>query len=306
MIKFTDSAENALNEAIEFAMKLGHNYIGSEHILYGICKVEQSVASKLLTEKGANCEQIEQIIISAYGSGEKTELSQDDLTPRSKQIIAVAQSLAVRLKQEYIGTEHILLGILNESDCVAVKVLSNMGISPRELARNLSDFFNNNDGKNDIEQGNNQTSQNSSASLKDCPTLNKYSRCLTDMAREGKIDPIIGRDKEMQRVIQILSRRTKNNPCLIGEPGVGKTAAVEGLAQRIVDAKVSETLIGKEIVTLDVANMLAGAKYRGEFEERFKKVMEEVENNGNIILFIDEIHTLIGAGAAVSGTVFSA
>ncbi len=307
MKKFTKSAENALNNAIDFAMEMGHGYVGSEHILYGISYEEESVASKLLIQKGIGCEEIKKIITDAYGSNAPTELSESDLTPRSKKIISLAQAFATRLGSELVGTEHLLLGILSESDCVGTKIISALGVSVNSLGAKLTAVLKNggDDAYGDDDETADelyQSAQNPKAkvsgALKECPTLAKYGRCLTDLAREGKLDPIIGRDTEMQRVIQILSRRTKNNPCLIGEPGVGKTAAVEGLAQKIVEGRVSETLIDKEIVTLDIANMLAGAKYRGEFEERLKKVMEEVEKSGNVILFIDEIHTLIGAGAA--------
>ena len=308
MMKFTENAENALGSAIEFAMELGHGYVGSEHILYGIASEEESVSSRLLAQNGIGCEEIKKVVLDAYGKNAPTKLSESDLTPRSKKIISLAEVFAKRLGYELIGTEHLLLALLSESDCVGAKIISALGVSVLSVGTKLASVLKHgeetmdaDDADEDSEelyQSAKKPKEKASASLKDCPTLAKYGRCLTDMARQGKLDPIIGRDTEMQRVIQILSRRTKNNPCLIGEPGVGKTAAVEGLAQKIVEGRVSETLINKEIVTLDIANMLAGAKYRGEFEERLKKVMEEVEKSGNVILFIDEIHTLIGAGAA--------
>ncbi len=305
-MKYTESAENALNAALEFAMEMGHGYVGSEHILYGIASEKESVGAKLLFQKGIGCEEIEKVVADAYGKGAPTKLSENDFTPRSKKIISVAEILASRLSSENIGTEHLLLSILSEADCVGAKIISALGVSPISLGNKLAAIMKNGgeaddedeDSVNEIYQSAKKSGAKSTGALSDCPTLAKYARCLTDMARENKLDPIIGRDTEMQRVIQILSRRTKNNPCLIGEPGVGKTAAVEGLAQKIVEGRVSETLIDKEIVTLDIANMLAGAKYRGEFEERLKKVMDEVEKSGKVILFIDEIHTLIGAGAA--------
>ncbi len=304
-MKFTESAQRALNTAIEFAGEMGHGYVGSEHILYGIASEADSACAKLLSQKGIGCEEIQKVIADAYGKGAATSLSEDDFTPRSKKIISVSEIFASKLSSELVGTEHLLLSILNESDCVGAKIISALGVSLSSIGNKLVAVLNNGGAKDDDEddadelyQSTNKQGKNKSGALKDCPTLAKYGRCLTDMARANKLDPIIGRDTEMQRVIQILSRRTKNNPCLIGEPGVGKTAAVEGLAQKIVEGRVSETLLDKEIVTLDIANMLAGAKYRGEFEERLKKVMEEIEKSGKVILFIDEIHTLIGAGAA--------
>ncbi len=305
MNRFTESAEKALELAIEFAQKLGHEYIGSEHILYGILDCGEGMAAKILFDKGISKEDVESCVTENYGSSEKTMLTKDDFTPRSKKILAGSQLIASKLNGSFVGTEHIMLAVLAESDCVAVKILTAFGVSPKEMYIKLIDFFRENaeGGGSDGYYGEDgslpkENAKEVSESLKSCPTLAQFGHSLTDMAKQGKLDPIIGRESEMQRVVQILSRRTKNNPCLIGEPGVGKTAVAEGLAERIVDGSVPETLIGKSIVTLDLAGMLAGAKYRGEFEERFKKVMEEVEKNGNIILFIDEIHTLIGAGAA--------
>ena len=306
MKKFTQSAENALNAAVEFAMEMGHGYIGSEHILYGIASETESVAARLLSEKGIGCDEIKKVVADAYGTNKPTTLSESDLTPRSKKIISLAEIFATRLNSENIGTDHLLLALLSEADCVGAKIIGALGVSLLPIGNKLASILKHGgdveeDGDDDTDElyePQKKPSQKTSGALKDLPTLAKYGRCLTDLAKEGKLDPIIGRDTEMQRVTQILSRRTKNNPCLIGEPGVGKTAAVEGLAQKIAEGRVPETLLDKEIVTLDIANMLAGAKYRGEFEERLKKVMEEIEKSGKVILFIDEIHTLIGAGAA--------
>ena len=302
--RFTQSAQNALNSALEFAREMGHTYIGSEHILLGLLAETDGVASKILTSRGAVFETVKETVKEISGEGKKTEVSAADMTPRTKKIIESSAYQAMRLGQNYIGTEHLLLGLLSESDCVAVRILASKGVNLNEVATDLVNYVKGvDDGVfedsqpsskdvGDIKKGENKSK------LKDAPTLKQYGRDLTAMAKEGKLDPIIGRDTETQRVIQILSRRTKNNPCLIGEPGVGKTAVAEGLAQKIVEGNVPETLSGKILVTLDISGMIAGAKYRGEFEERLKNVMSEVAKNPNIILFIDEIHTIIGAGAA--------
>ncbi|MBE6643162.1 MAG: ATP-dependent Clp protease ATP-binding subunit [Ruminococcaceae bacterium] len=302
--RFTQSAQNALNSALEYAREMGHTYIGSEHILLGLLSETDGVASKILTSRGAVFETIKETVKEISGEGKKTDVSAADMTPRTKKIIEASAYQAMRLGQNYIGTEHLLLGLIAESDCVAVRILASKNVNLNEVATDLVNYVKGvDDGvfedsptspKNvgDLRKGENKSK------LKDAPTLKQYGRDLTAMAREGKLDPIIGRDTETQRVIQILSRRTKNNPCLIGEPGVGKTAVAEGLAQKIVEGNVPETLAGKILVTLDISGMIAGAKYRGEFEERLKNVMAEVAKNPNIILFIDEIHTIIGAGAA--------
>jgi len=236
------------------------------------------------------------------GVGSRTDVGPGDMTPRTKHIIESSALEAAQYGQNYIGTEHILLALLDEPDCVGVKLLRQQNVNAPELTADVLDFFRELSGESAPEgaqkgaQGG--ARQKVSGNLASCPTLQQYGRDLTQLAKDGKIDPIIGRETETERVIQILSRRTKNNPCLIGEPGVGKTAVVEGLAQKIAEGAVPETLAGKSVVTLDISSMIAGAKYRGEFEERMKGVMAEVAKNPNIILFIDEIHTIIGAGAA--------
>ena len=295
---FTNKATNVLNKSLYLASELGHTYIGSEHILLALTSEKGSVAAKLLENRGVSFQNIREAIASRIGVGERTRISARDMTPRTKRIIENAAIQSSRLGQTYIGTEHLLLAILAESDSIAVAILSDLGIPAAGLASDVYSFLGSVGGDTDEDHSHDEKQPNVSASLKDCPSLAQYGRDLTAMAREGKLDPIIGRETETERVIQILSRRTKNNPCLIGEPGVGKTAVVEGLAERVAEGSVPETLVGKTIVTLDISSMIAGAKYRGEFEERMKAVMAEVRKNPSVILFIDEIHTIIGAGAA--------
>ena len=300
--RFTQKAQNVLNLALSSASEMGHTYIGSEHLLLGLIKESSGVAAHYLAERNAELEKIRQAIADMAGFGSPTNVTATDMTPRTKNIIEASFYESQRYGQDYIGTEHLLLALLNERDCVAVRILESLGVSINDLKNDLTGFLNSSGGE---KAGFSSRSANESHSastgkstLDAAPTLKGFGRDLCAMAEEGRIDPIIGRDAETERVIQILSRRTKNNPCLIGEPGVGKTAVVEGLAQRIVAGNIPENLRGKIIVTLDIASMIAGAKYRGEFEERFKNVMAEVQKNPNIILFIDEIHTIIGAGAA--------
>ena len=301
--RFTQSAQNALNYALEYAREFGHTYVGSEHILLGLLSETDGASARILENRGVSVETVKDAIKEISGEGARTNVSAADMTPRTKKIIESSAYQAMRLGQNYIGTEHLLLGLLGESDCVAVRILSSRGTNVNEIANDLVSFIKGIDEVG-FEESQSTYAKNSDGkrggktNLKDAPTLKQYGRDLTAMAKEGKLDPIIGRDNETQRVIQILSRRTKNNPCLIGEPGVGKTAVAEGLAQRIVEGNVPETLAGKVLITLDISGMIAGAKYRGEFEERLKNVMAEVAKNPNIILFIDEIHTIIGAGAA--------
>ncbi len=279
---------------------MGHTYIGSEHLLYALACEEDSAASKVLEKYGVTPENVRSLIEEMAGTGSPSYVTATDMTPRTKKIIEGSAYESMRYGQGYIGTEHLLLALLNESDCVAVRMLGELGADPSAIKNDIVDFLGEVGGASGVSADDAPKGGKSGkkSDIKGAPTLSNYGRDLTAMAKEGKIDPIIGRDKETERVIQILSRRTKNNPCLIGEPGVGKTAVVEGLAQKIVDGSVPETLKDKTIVALDIPSMIAGAKYRGEFEERMKSVMDEVQKNPNIILFIDEIHTIIGAGAA--------
>ncbi len=292
--KFTQKAQNTLNRALSFARELGHNYVGSEHLLMGLVAEKDSIASRLLLARGADTLRLRKSIIDIAGAGSPSHVSPEDMTPRAKKIIEASAAESVRQGNHYIGTEHLLLALLNERDCVGVKLLEAEGIPASELKSDVGAFL----GSTEKSRRTEAKSSEEKLRIRGAPTLSSYGRNLTDSAREGKLDPIIGREKETERVIQILARRTKNNPCLIGEPGVGKTAVVEGLAQRIADGSVPEPLKEKRIITLDIPSMIAGAKYRGEFEERMKSVMEEVGKNHDIILFIDEIHVIIGAGAA--------
>ena len=297
--RFTQKAQNALNLALGSASDMGHTYIGSEHLLLGLCREESGVAAHYLQSRGVDTEKIKNAIIRISGAGVPSSVSATDMTPRTKSIIQASLTEAQKCGQELIGTEHLLLSILREQDSVAVRILESFNISVNDLLNDLSAYVG---ASPTIENGNSQKSKSSekqrSSPLHSTQTLKSFARDLCELASSGKIDPVIGRDTESERLIQILSRRQKNNPCLIGEPGVGKTAVVEGLACRIVAGNVPENLLDKIVVTLDIASMIAGAKYRGEFEERFKNVMEEIRKNPNIILFIDEIHTIIGAGAA--------
>ena len=292
--RFTENAQGALNAAPKLAGKLGHNYIGSEHILLGIVYKANSIASRLLEVKGIDYKKLEDAVMKMMGVGEAGVSNEFELTPRTKHIIEESGRIAREMSSAFVGTEHILLSLLEEADSVAVKLLEGFGINAKELYDEIIEGMGVKKAPSGKMQGGAHQQENGGKT----ETLEKYATDLTKKAKEGKIDPVIGREEEMQRVVQILSRRTKNNPCLIGEPGVGKTAVVEGLAQRIVDGLVPESIKGKRLVTLDISGMLAGAKYRGEFEERIKAVMDEVKKAGDVILFIDEIHTIIGAGAA--------
>ena len=290
--KFTAKATNVLNKSLHLAAQMGHTYIGSEHFLLALSDESESVGAKLLEGRGVGFEAVRSAIIERIGTGEPTSITPSDLTPRAKHIIEASAHHSTRLSGTYIGTEHILLALCDEPDCSALAILSSLGVDPDELSADIEAFL------DEVSGDENTKKKKKRSALRDCPTLSQYGRDLTAAARLDKLDPIVGRETETQRVIAILSRRTKNNPCLIGEPGVGKTAVVEGLARRIVEGSVPSTLEGKIIVTLDLASMIAGAKYRGEFEERMKAVMREAAENPSIILFIDEIHTLVGAGAA--------
>lgn len=288
---FTQKANDVLNLAIKSAENFGHTYIGTEHILIGVLKENTSYGAELLTEKGVTLDKIEELIKESTGVGNPTALSPNDFTPTAKRVLEVSFQLARGMRNSFVGTEHLLLALLRESDSGAVKLLSACDVDAEAFTEELV---------NDLARPNAEFrgSKNGKKGKSNTPTLDEFGTDLTEKARNGGIDPVIGREKEIERVIQILSRRTKNNPCLIGEPGVGKTAIAEGLALKIVKDEVPELLAGKKIVALDLTSMVAGTKYRGDFEERIKKAMDEVKNAKNVILFIDEVHTLIGAGAA--------
>ncbi len=289
--RFTEKAERAITFSQQSAVELGHNYVGTEHILLGLVKEGTGVAARVLQAQGITEEKILREIDELIGRGDTVGDTPVGFTPRTKRVLELAFKEARRMGQGYIGTEHLLLGIMKEGESVAVRIMMDLGVDPQKLLNELVKIL------NEETPGSNGSPKSSSTSSS-TPTLNQFGRDLTDMARDGKVDPVIGRDKEIERVIQILSRRTKNNPCLIGEPGVGKTAIAEGLAQKIVEGNIPEILSDKRVVTLDLSSMVAGAKYRGEFEDRLKKAMEEIRKAGNVILFIDELHTIVGAGAA--------
>ena len=289
--RFTEKAEKAINLSQEGAMLLGHSYVGTEHLLLGLVKEGTGVAARVLQGQGITEEKILKEIDELIGRGDNNANQPLDFTPRTKRVLELGLVEARRLGHNYIGTEHLLLGIMREGESVAVRILMDLGVDPQKLFNDIVRMLNEETPAAGGEPKNTSTQSNT-------PTLNQFGRDLTEMAREAKFDPIVGRDKEIERVIQILSRRTKNNPCLIGEPGVGKTAIAEGLAQKIVEANIPEMLKEKRVFSLDLSSMVAGAKYRGEFEERLKKAMDEVRKAGNVILFIDEMHTIIGAGAA--------
>ena len=295
--RFTAKAQNVLNNALRIAAALGHTYIGSEHLLLSLAAEGEGVAAKLLAARGVTPDDIQRVLVETAGQGTMSHVTPTDMTPRTKRILEASAVESEKCGQNYIGTEHLLLALLSECDSVAVQILEELGISADDLKNDVIAFLNDSPAAGKREKGARENGE-AKGVLAKTPSLANYGRDLTEMARTGKLDPIIGRDTETERVIQILSRRQKNNPCLIGEPGVGKTAVVEGLAEKIVNGSVPETLKNKSIVTLDVAGMIAGAKYRGEFEERLKSIMEEVRKNPDIILFIDEIHTIVGAGAA--------
>ena len=296
--KFTKRAEKAIEIANNIVGTLGHNYIGTEHLLYGLVKEGAGIASKVLENQGVTPEKVMVEIENLIGVNQDSASEINTaigFTPRTKRVIETAFREAKKQGNDYIGTEHLLIGIMKEGDSVAVRIMLDLNVDPQKLYNEILKVLN----EDDITSNNGKSSSYSpKGSYNQTTTLNQYGTDLTKKAEEGKLDPVIGRKDEIERVIQILSRRNKNNPCLIGEPGVGKTAVVEGLAQKIVVGDVPELLKDKRVVTLDISGMVAGAKYRGDFEDRIKKVLNEVKKAGDVILFIDEIHTIVGAGSA--------
>ena len=284
---FTERARRSIVLAQEEAQRLGNNYIGTEHILLGIISEGESLAAKVLESLGVNLAKVRQEVEAIVGRGGQTVQQEMVFTPRAKRVIELAFEEARQLNHNYIGTEHLLLGLIREGEGVAARVLTNLGVDPAKVRLQTTSLLGA-EGQPTAPKGKSKT-----------PTLDAYGRDLTQLARDNKLDPVIGRNSEIERVIQILSRRTKNNPALIGEPGVGKTAIAEGLAQRVIKGDIPEPLRDRRVITLDLAGLVAGTKYRGEFEERMKRVMDEIRGAaGEIILFIDELHTLVGAGAA--------
>jgi ATP-dependent Clp protease ATP-binding subunit ClpC len=284
---FTERARRSIVLAQEEAQRLGNNYIGTEHILLGIISEGESLAAKVLESLGVNLAKVRQEVEAIVGRGGQTVQQEMVFTPRAKRVIELAFEEARQLNHNYIGTEHLLLGLIREGEGVAARVLTNLGVDPAKVRVQTTSLLGA-EGQPAAPKGKSKT-----------PTLDAYGRDLTQLARDNKLDPVIGRNSEIERVIQILSRRTKNNPALIGEPGVGKTAIAEGLAQRVIKGDIPEPLRDRRVITLDLAGLVAGTKYRGEFEERMKRVMDEIRGAaGEIILFIDELHTLVGAGAA--------
>ncbi|MEN0641682.1 ATP-dependent protease ATP-binding subunit ClpC [Alkalicoccobacillus gibsonii] len=288
--RFTERAQKVLALAQEEAIRLGHNNIGTEHILLGLIREGEGIAAKALQALGLGPEKLQKEVETLIGKGQEGSKTKH-YTPRAKKVIELSMDEARKLGHSYVGTEHILLGLIREGEGVAARVLNNLGVSLNKARQQVLQLLGSNEGGSSQQQGGAVSNANT-------PTLDSLARDLTAIAREESLDPVIGRSKEIERVIQVLSRRTKNNPVLIGEPGVGKTAIAEGLAQAIIANEVPETLRNKRVMTLDMGTVVAGTKYRGEFEDRLKKVMDEIRQAGNVILFIDELHTLIGAGGA--------
>mgnify|MGYP000476840551 FL=1 len=287
--RFTERAQKVLALAQEEAIRLGHNNVGTEHILLGLIREGEGIAAKALTALGLGSEKIQKEVEKLIGRGQDSVQS-IHYTPRAKKVIELSMDEARKLSHSYVGTEHILLGLIREGEGVAARVLNNLGVSLNKARQQVLQLLGSNESSSSSHQGGGASANT--------PTLDSLARDLTVIARDNGLDPVIGRSKEIERVIEVLSRRTKNNPVLIGEPGVGKTAIAEGLAQQIINNEVPETLRDKRVMTLDMGTVVAGTKYRGEFEDRLKKVMDEIRQAGNIILFIDELHPLIGAGWA--------
>src|SRR5437899_2832497 len=287
--KFTERARRVLTLAQEEALRFNHNYIGTEHLLLGLVREGEGVAAKVLANLGVELNKVRSAVEFIIGRGDRAVLGEIGLTPRAKKVIELAVDEARRLNHHYIGTEHLLLGLVREGEGIAFGVLESLGVSLERVRTETTRILSQNAPQSAPAGGRTSTRT---------PTVDQLGIDLTAAARANKLDPVIGRSREIERLIQILSRRTKNNPILIGEPGVGKTAIVEGLAHRIIAGDVPETLQGKRLLTLDIGSLVAGTKYRGEFEERLKKVIEEIKNSGNCVLFIDEMHMLVGAGAA--------
>ncbi|HJY71053.1 MAG TPA: ATP-dependent Clp protease ATP-binding subunit, partial [Streptosporangiaceae bacterium] len=291
--RFTDRARRVAVLAQEEARMLRHDHIGTEHILLGLIREGEGVAAKALESLGISLEAVRQHVGEITGSGQQAPSGHVPFTPRAKKVLELSMREALQLGHNYIGTEHILLGLIREGEGVAAQVLVKLGADPDRIRQQVIQLLAGSQGKEPAAAGAPSETAPSASVI-----LDQFGRNLTAAAREGKLDPVIGREKETERVMQVLSRRTKNNPVLVGEPGVGKTAVVEGLAQKIVKGEVPETIKDKQLYTLDLSALVAGSRYRGDFEERLKKVLKEIRTRGDIILFIDELHTLVGAGAA--------
>jgi ATP-dependent Clp protease ATP-binding subunit ClpC len=291
--KFTDKARRVVVLAQEEAKLLNHNYIGTEHILLGLIHEGEGVAAKALESLGINLDAVRDQVQEIIGQGQQAPSGHIPFTPRAKKVLELSLREALQLGHSYIGTEHLLLGLIREGEGVAAQVLTRLGADTNRVRQQVIQLLSGFQGKETVQVGGEQV-----APQKGSQILDQYGKNLTQAAAAGKLDPVIGREREIERVMQILSRRSKNNPVLIGEPGVGKTAVVEGLAQAIIQGNVPETLKDKQLYTLDLGSLIAGSRYRGDFEERLKKVTKEIRTRGDIITFIDEIHTLVGAGAA--------
>ncbi|MDD6456299.1 MAG: Clp protease N-terminal domain-containing protein, partial [Lachnospiraceae bacterium] len=295
--RFTNKAKDALSLAVDAAESLGHPLVGTEHILIGLIQEGTGVAARVLENHGVSEERVFQLIQQFMTQNAAVGIADPEgYTPKARRVLENSYKEALHTRSPLIGTEHILVAILKEPDCGAIRLLNTLNVDIRKMYLDL--YVSSGQDAASVREEMKNSAPKGSNKNSSTPTLDQYGRDLTAMAKEGKLDPVIGRETEITRVIQILSRRTKNNPCLIGEPGVGKTAIAEGLAARIVEGNIPETISGKRLVTLDLSGMVAGSKYRGEFEERIKTVINEVRNDGGVLLFIDELHTIIGAGGA--------